>query len=188
MTVPYYQKEAIDIPDLPALVRQLLIDPLRNHLLYRIVPEDKIVMHYEGTWQELIGIYITEVSMTPILTEEVISQSGGIGSTWEATIEIQIITSDDSYCNYPPPDPGEADDESTRFNGAENVLNVLKWLVFRTIGENRKGYKSDTLATFQWDEAIFVSGELIDGNYDGVKDMWAYIMTYTFECEVVSRT
>lgn len=186
MAVPYYKKEAIDIPDLPGLVRQLLIDPLRNHMLYRIVPEDKIVLHYEGTWQELIGIYIKETSMTPILTEEAIP--GGIGSTWEATIEIHIITSDDSYCNYPPPDPGEAPDDSTRFDGAENVLKVLKQLVYRTIAENKKGYESDILATFQWDNANLVSGEMIDGGYDGVKDMWAYIMTYTFECEVVSRT
>jgi hypothetical protein len=185
---PRYKREAVDIPDVPALVKQLLSNPLLDHMLYLVVPDEKIVFNYEGTWQEYPGIYITDISMVPDLVEENIP--GGIGSTWAATVQIHLITSKNSYINYPPGAAvaGETDDESTRENGAENVLKVLKWLVYRTIAENRRGYQSDVLPTFQWDNAIYDVGELIDGGYEGVDDIWAYIMTYTFECQVVSRT
>jgi len=181
----YYKKEEIDVPDLPDLVRQLLTDPLLNHYLYRVVKNERIITNYQGTWDELPAIYIIEISDKPDMVEEAIP--GGVGSTWVSTVQIHLITSDDSYCNYPPPDVGDLDDESTRFDGAEKVLGVLKQLVYRTIAENRFGYASDVLATFQWDDAKYEGSELIAGGYDGVKDNWAIIMTYSFECEVVSR-
>ena len=185
MTIPYHQKEAINIHDLPDLVRQLLIDPYRNHLLYRVVPNARMTTNYQGVWDELPAIYIVETSDEPDIIEEAIP--GGIGSTWVSTVEIHLITSDDSYCNYPPPEPGELDDESTRYDGAEKVLQVLKQLVYMTIAENMRGYESDVLATFRWDEAKYEGSSLVEGGYGGVKDIWAIIMTYTFECEVVSR-
>lgn len=175
------------IPIVSVLVRQLLIDQTRNHKLTPLlVKPTNIVPHHEGTWEELPSIYIVEVSMVPVLSEENIP--GGIGSTWNTIVQLHLITSDDSFCNYPPHEPGETDTGETKFEGAELVLLVLKQIVFRTIAENRRGYESDTIATFQWDNAIYESGELIDGGYNGVKDQWAYIMTYTFECEAVSRT
>ena len=98
-----------------------------------------------------------------------------------------MITSDDSFCNYPPPDPGEEDSEATRFSGAEKVLNVIRQIVYRTIAENRENYASDTITDFVWDDNKLVNSALIDGGYDGVEDMWAIIMTYQFDMEIVSR-
>ena len=181
-----YQQEPVVIPIVANLVRQLLIDQTRNHKLTPLlVKPENIVAHHEGTWEELPSIYISEVSMVPVLSEENIP--GGIGSTWNTTVQLHLITSDDSFCNYPPHEAGETDTGDTKFEGAELVLIVLKQIVFRIIAENRRGYESDDIPTFQWDQAILEGGELIDGGYDGVKDMWAYIMSYTFECEAVSR-
>ncbi len=180
-----FQKEEISIPDTPDLVRQLLIDDLRNHLLKHVVPHEKIITAYQATWGELPGIYIKEVEYIPMLQEEAIP--GGVGSTWTSIIEIHLISSDDSYTNYPLPNAGELDADETRFNGAEKVLNVIKNLVYRTIAENRENYASDTIPTFVWDDNKLLSSTLLDGGYDGDLDNWAIIMAYQFDMEIVSR-
>jgi len=183
--VEYYQREAVNIPDVPDLVRQLLTDNKRNHLLYRVVPHEKVVLHYKGTWEEYPGIYIRELEMIPMSLEEAIP--GGVGSTWQSIIQIDIITSDDSYINYPPAEPGELDDEATKFDGAEKVLNALKWIIIRILEENREGYESSVLPTFQWDDLELTDASLVDGGYGGVGDIWALEMKYNFKVEVVTR-
>jgi len=185
MTAEEFQKEQVSIPDVTDLIRQLLIDDLRNHLLKHIVKHEKIVTIYKGTWEEYPAIYIRELESVPMLQEEAIP--GGVGSTWSSIVEIHLITSDDSYANYPPAAPGELDTEATRLTGAEKVLNAIKWIVYRTIAENREDYASDTITDFQWDDNKLLNTALIDGGYEGVADIWAIVMTYQFDLEIVSR-
>ena len=181
-----YQRKEVVIPDEQALVRQLLTDDYRNHLLKFVVPYENIITAYQGTWEEFPAIYIKKVGNTTMITEAAIP--GGIGSSWKSLIQLDLITSDDSFCNYPPPAPGEADTEDTRYDGAEKVLNVIHQIIHRILSENRQGYESLTLPTFQWDNVQPVGFENIDGGYDGVRDIWALSLIYEFDFEVVSRT
>lgn len=180
-----YQRKEIVIPDEVKLVRQLLTDDYRNHLLKFVVPYDNIITAYQGTWEEFPAIYIKKVGNVSMIAEEAIP--GGIGSSWQSMIMFDLITSDDSFCNYPPPGPGEADEETTRYDGAEKVLNVIHQLIHRILSENRVGYESTTLPTFQWDDIKPVGFENLDGGYDGVNDIWALSLIYQFDFEVVNR-
>jgi len=181
-----YQKEAVEIPDICKLIRQLLIDDLRNHKLKHLVPHEKIIPNFEGTFEELPCILIQHVGETNMLKEEAIP--GGTGSTWTSAVEITIICTDDAYCNYPPHEPGELDDGSTRFDGAEKVLNTIYWILYRTLSENRRGYEADFLDTYQWDDIRPVGFEMIPGGYNGERDLWALILAWEFDQEIVSRS
>ena len=184
-SLSYFKREELVIIDVPDLVRQLFIDDLRNHLLKHIVSHDKITTNHQGTWQELPAIYIHEMESIPISTNEAIP--GGVGDTWSSTIQIDLITSDDSYCNYPPPEAGELDTDDTKYDGAEKVLNVIKEIVKATLAESREGYTSDSISDFQWDNNELQGSNLVEGGYDGVSDIWAIEMTYRFNLEVVTR-
>lgn len=178
-----YQRKEIVIPDEVALVRQLLTDDYRNHLLKSVVPYEKIITAYQGSWEELPAIYIKKVGNVSMIAEEAIP--GGIGSSWQSMIQLDLITSDDSECNYPlRTQPGVA---GTLYEGAEKALNVIHQLIHRILSENRKGYESTTLPTFQWDDIKPVGFENLDGGYDGVNDIWALSLIYQFDFEVVNR-
>lgn len=181
----YYQREEVVIPDEVDLVRQLLTDDLRNHLLKFVVPLENIITAYQGTWEELPAIYIKKVGNVSMITEEAIP--GGIGSSWKSMVQMDLIASDDSFCNYPPPPPGEADTEDTRYDGAEKVLNVIHQILHRIFSENRVGYESTILPTFQWDNVEPSGFEFVDGGYEGVRDIWAISLIYQFDFEVVTR-
>lgn len=182
--VEEFQKEAITIPDEVGLIVEALNDDLRNHKLKHIMNLENIVTKAPETWDELPAIYVKKVGFTSLMRQEALP-SGGIGDIWESVIEIHLITSDDSYINYPPPDPGELDDESTRRNGAENVLNVMKWIIHTFLAENTV-FTSSTIPTFQWDDNQPVSYEIVDGGYTN-RDIWAIILTYRFHFEMEMR-
>jgi len=182
--VEEFQKDAITIPDELGLIVEALNDDLRNHKLKHIMDLENIVTKAPETWDELPAIYVRKSAFATLMRQEALP-SGGIGNIWESDFEFHLITSDDSYINYPPADAGELDDESTRHDGAENVLNVMQWLIHTFFSENTV-YASSTIPTFQWDDVQPVGYELVDGNYS-TRDIWAIILVYRFHFEVEMR-
>lgn len=179
-----YQKEAIVIPDELGLIVEALRDDLRNHKLKHIMNLENIVTKSPETWDEFPAIYVMKSGFVSMMRQEAMP-GGGIGNIWESEFQFHLITSDDSYINYPPAAPGELDDESTRHDGAENVLNVMQWLIHTFFSENTK-YVSSAIPTFQWDDVQPVGYELVDGGYT-TRDIWAIILIYRFHFEVEMR-
>lgn len=188
VVLPTGTENEIKIPDVVELVRQLLVDPLRNHKLTRIVDADLIFTMIPTTWKNLPAIYIKKIGHITEQREEELP-SGNIGEVWKAEVLFEIVTSRDSYTYYPVPGIGESPpaDGSTKMEGAEKVLNTIAWLIDFTLSENRVKYELDTDATFHWDDVKQGSYQLVDGGYRGSENLWAILVSYMFDLEVETR-
>jgi hypothetical protein len=186
MTIPYWQKEPITIPDEVGLLISLLQDPLRNHKLLHVVSKDNILRKKPETFVELTSILVKKVGFENMIKNEPLPPDGTPGYAWESQMEFHLIGHRDGYINYPPPPPGQPDSGETRWDGAENYLQVMAWLVHTILSENRQ-LQSEAYPSFNIDDIQPVGYEYNDYGYDGTKDVWAIILRYKVSFEMVVR-
>jgi hypothetical protein len=188
--IPDFQKESIKIPDEAGLAIALLRDDLRNHRLKHIVPNNHIVKESPtDRWTLLPGIYVRKVANLGIINGEQLAENddGTIdyGYIWMADLQFDLIAHAKTSFYYPPKEIfGEL--EENRYKHAKNCLPVIHWILHATLSENRK-FSLPADPDFKWDTVEAGPFELVDGGYDGARDVWAIQALYRFQFEMVTR-
>ena len=187
---PYYKKEPIKIPNEAGLVISLLQNDLLNHRLKHIVPHDQIIKEEPDKWTQFPAIYVRKVGQSTMVNNETLGEDYDtgeeqIGFVWSADILFDLVAHVNTIFNYPPI-ATDGDNPDNRYQHAKNCLPVMHWIVHTILSENKK-YTDPDDSTFQWDTIEPAGFELIDGGYNGSRDVWAILALYRFQFEIIMR-
>jgi len=181
----YYLKEVAVIPDEVDVIIKLLKTDSLNHRLKHIVLLENIWKEVPLNWKEIPGIYVRKIANVTLVQEQFIREDYDtgddiIGNVWTADIAFDLVAHVKTIFNYPPieTDP----DTTVRYEHAKNCLAVMESLLRTILSENRKYVDPDD-STFQWDSLEPISYGLVDGGYEGARDVWAIQVVYRFQFE-----
>jgi hypothetical protein len=181
-------RDFIPIVDEVDLVIKLIKTDLLNHRLKHILPFNNIYKEQPLNWKDFPGIYIRKVSNVTMVQTESLGEDYDtglekIGNVWQCDIAFDIVAHVKTIFNYPPTETDEAD--SVRYEHAKNCLPVLHKVLHAILSENRT-YLDPDGSTLQWDfvEPVPNGYNLIDGGYNGARDVWAIQVLYRFQFEM----
>jgi len=189
-TIPsYYKKEAIVFANEVDVIIQLLETDLLNHRLKHVIPYANIYKEQPLNWKELPGMYIRKIAHASIVKEQFIREDYDTGldvygNVWTADIAFDLVAHVKQIVNYPPieTDP----DDTVRYEHAKNCLPLMQAVLDSILTENRK-YTDPDGSTLQWDSVEALPYNLIDGGYEGARDVWALRVVYKFQFEMEVR-
>lgn len=185
----YYKKEAITFADEVDVIIKLLKTDLINHRLKHIIPYANIYKEHPLNWKELPGLYIRKIANATLVQGEFIREDYDTGddvygNVWTADIAFDLVAHVKTIFNYPPK---QTDPSTTvRYEHAKNCLPVMHNLLNTILSENRQ-YTDPDGSTLQWDNLELLNYDLIDGGYEGARDVWALQSIYRFQFEMEVR-
>ena len=185
----YYKKEAIVFGDECDIIIKLLKTDLLNHRLKHIIPFANLHKEPPLQWKELPAMYIRKIANVSIVQGQFIREDYDTGddvygNVWTADIAFDLVAHVKTIFNYPPI---ETDPSTTvRYEHAKNCLPVMQNLLNTILSENRT-YTDPDGSTLQWDNIELIKYDLIDGGYDGARDVWGLQVVYRFQFEMEVR-